>query len=164
MVGIIEWVEADELWREVYEGEVLGETLFSTLAAREQDTWRREQLEVLALLERSTKELAEPVLARRGITREADAARTGALSMADAVAGISWEQFLGSFQPVISEYLAKYRRLVTLAGDDDERAVAEAYVAHELALEAFLRRALGQEDGVAAEAILDLPHVAAASR
>ena len=156
-------MEADDLWLQSYEGEVLGETLFSTLAEREEDPHRRAQLEVLTLLERSTKELAAPVLTRRGLACDVETVRAGAIGMADAVTSLSWAEFLGSFQPVISQYLARYRRLVDLAGDDEERAVAQTYVEHELALETFLRRELGQEPGDPAQAIFDLPHVAAAA-
>ena len=52
-------MSADELWVEVYQGEVLGEALFGLLTEREQDPARRRQLETLVVLERSTKELAE---------------------------------------------------------------------------------------------------------
>jgi hypothetical protein len=81
--------------------------------------------------------------------------------MADAVQALAWDDFLGSFQPVISDYLARYRELVGLAEDPEERTVAEAYVAHELALESFLRRAWGGSPASRCS-ILDLPHVAAA--
>jgi hypothetical protein len=46
-------VRSRELWRQAYEGEVLGEALFSALADRTEEPERRRQLEVLALLERS---------------------------------------------------------------------------------------------------------------
>ncbi len=84
-----------------------------------------------------------------------------AKEMADALADTPWEDFLGSFEPVISEFLAKYRKLVELSADDSERGIAESYVAHELALAAFARRALGQESGDPLELILALPHVSA---
>jgi len=156
-------MEAETLWLESYEGEVLGEALFSRLAEREDDPERRRQLQVLTVLERSTKELATPVLARRGLTCDVESVRAAAFEMAHAVVALPWAQFLGSFQPVISEYLARYRRLVDLADDGAERAIAEAYVQHELALETFLRRALGEEPGDPTDVILDLPHVAAAA-
>ena len=82
--------------------------------------------------------------------------------MADAVAGLTWEEFLGSFEPIVTEFLAKYHQLVELAPDEIEREIAEAYVAHEEALAAFARRALGQEAGEPLQLILALPHVAAA--
>lgn len=82
------------------------------------------------------------------------------MSVADAVGAMTWEEFLGSFEPVTTEFLAKYRRLVELASDDDERAIAEAYVAHEEALAAYARRALGREPGDPFGPILALPHVA----
>ncbi len=152
-----------DLWVESYQGEVLGETLFGLLADREEDSGRRHQLETLTLLERATKEIAEPVFERRMFERGDTAASVkAATELAEAVAPMSWPEFLESFEPVTSQFLAKYRELVTLAEDDAERAIAEAYVAHEEALAAFARRALGKEEGEPLEPILALPHVAAA--
>jgi hypothetical protein len=155
-------VNASELWVESYQGEVLGESLFGRLAEREPDPEHRHQLEVLALLERATKELAEPVFETRGLDRGDTAGSVAiAAGFADGLADTSWGDFLGSFEPVISQFLSKYRELVRLADNDAERAVAEAYVAHELALASFARRSLGQEPGEPLAAILALPHVAA---
>jgi hypothetical protein len=155
-------VHAGELWVDSYQGEVLGEALFGLLAEREKDPEHRRQLEVLTLLERTTKELAETVFERRGLDRgDSAASLSAATRLADGLTGTSWKDFLGSFEPVISEFLAKYRELVRLVDDDTERAVAEAYVAHELALASFARRSLGQEPGDPLAEILALPHVAA---
>ncbi len=153
----------DELWVESYQGEVLGEALFGLLASREKDPEHRRQLEILTLLERTTKELAGPIF-EQGALDCGDTVATvaAAADMADAVAGLTWEEFLGSFEPVITQFLARYRQLVELAGDETERAIAAAYVAHEEALAVFVRRALGQEEGEPLQAILALPHVAAA--
>jgi hypothetical protein len=156
-------MRADDLWVESYQGEVLGETLFGLLADREEDPSHAHQLEVLTLLERATKELAGPVLAQRGLDPDTGATVADAKGLADAVADLTWEQFLGSFEAVTTEFLAKYRELVELAENDEERAIADAYVAHERALAAFARRALGQETGEPLEGILALPHVAAAA-
>jgi len=156
-------VTARELWVESYQGEVLGETLFGLLAGREKDADRRHQLELLTLLERATKELAEPVFERHAFERgDTDATVIAAAKLADAVSGMTWEEFLTSFEPITTEFLAKYRQLVSLASDDTERSIAEAYVAHEEALAAFARRALGHEAGEPLQAILALPHVATA--
>ncbi|MDE3086270.1 MAG: hypothetical protein KGJ77_05830 [Acidobacteriota bacterium] len=156
-------MSAGELWVESYQGEVLGETLFGLLAARQEDPVRRHELEVLTVLERATKELAEPVLDARGLDRGDTAATVAsAETMADSVAGISWAQLLGSIEPVTVRFLAKYEELVRLSEDAAERSVAETYVAHERALASFARRSLGEEDGEPLERILALPHVAAA--
>jgi len=141
---------------------VLGEALFGSLAEREADADRRRQLEVLTILERATKELAEPVFEKRGLERGDTATTLGqAAELADAVAEIPWEEFLGSFEAITVQFLEKYLQLVDLASDDAELSVAEAYVAHEQALAAFARRALGQESGEPLELILALPHVVA---
>ncbi len=155
-------MNAADLWVESYQGEVLGEALFGLLAGRESDPEHRHQLDVLARLERRTKELAETVFDRRGLDRGDTAASLAtAAEFADGLADTTWADFLASFEPVISQFLAKYRELVRLADDDTEREIAEVYVAHELALASFVRRALGQEPGEPLAAILALPHVAA---
>jgi hypothetical protein len=155
-------MSAEQLWVESYQGEVLGEALFGALADREGDPERRRQLQVLTRLEAATKELAEPVFEKRSIDRGDTAATLAqAAELAGAVAEISWEEFVGSIEPITVPFLEKYRQLVDLAADEEERSVAEKYVAHELALAAFARRALGKESGDPLELILALPHVAA---
>ena len=157
-------MSAADLWVESYQGEVLGEALFGAMAARETDAEHRAQLEMLTLLERATKELAEPVFEQRGLDRGDTAATLAtAAQFADALGQASWEDFLGSLAPVTAEFLEKYNQLVDLATDDAERDVALAYVAHEQALAAFGRRGLGQETGDPLELILALPHVVAAA-
>ena len=156
-------MRADELWVEAYQGEVLGEALFAALAERETDPERRRQLEVMTLLERATKELAEPVLGRLGIDRgDSEATRESARQLAETVSAMAWEDLLRSFEPVTSQYVATYRQLAERATDDEERALAETYIAHEHALLSFARRTLGEESGDPFEPILSLPHVATA--
>ena len=155
-------MSAADLWVDAYQGEVLGEALFGALVSRQSDPERGHQLEVLTMLERATKELAEPVLERRGLPR-GDSASSIEMGreLAAGVADVPWDDFLRSFEPVTSQFLAKYRRLVELAVDETELAVAHAYVDHEQALMVFVRRALGEEPGEPLEPILTLPHVAA---
>ncbi len=157
-------MRAAGLWAESYQGEVLGETIFGLLAERQTDEEHRQQLELLALLERSTKELAEPVFDRNGFDRGDTAASVAAATeAASAAAEMPWADMLASIEPIADGFLAKYRELITLVDNDEDRAVAEAYVAHELALVEFARRAQrGDVDATAP--ILALPHVAAALR
>ncbi len=154
-------MRADELWVESYQGEVLGEALFGLLAQRESDPEHRRHLEELTLLERATKQLAEPLFERRALDRGDSAASVSlAAAMVDGTTAFVWDEFLRALLPVTTEFLAKYHELVDLASDDDERAIAEAYVAHEVALATWARRSLGEEAGEPLELILALPHVA----
>ncbi len=156
-------MSASELWVESYQGEVLGEALFGALAERESDSSRRHELEVLTLLERATKELAEPVFEMRKLDHGNTAATLAtAAELAEAVAGMTWEDFLASIEPGTEQFRARYRELVRLASDHTEREIAETYLAHEEALLAFARRSLGREAGDPLEPVLALPHVAAA--
>jgi hypothetical protein len=153
-----------ELWTESHQGEVLGETIFGWLAAHEYDEERRHQLETLTLLERATKDLAEPVFDRLGYDRgDTEATVKAATAAAERVAEGTWAQFLAGTEAVTAQYLVKYEELVELTSEDFEREIALAYVAHEKALAAFARRAQGKEDGEALAPILALAHVAAAA-
>jgi hypothetical protein len=155
----------DELWVESYQGEVIGEAWFGLIAERQEDPVRRHQLEVLTLLERATKELAEPVFDWRAIDRGDTAASVAsAKDLADVDAAMAWGEFLELLVSLTTEFLVKFRQLVELSGDERERQIAEAYVAHEEAIATFARRSLELEDGEPLEAILALPHVTAASR
>jgi hypothetical protein len=158
-------MRVEELWREAYQGEVLGETVFGLLAQRIEDPERRRQLEVLTLLERSTKYLAEPVFERNGYDRgDVDALVASITAGIEHSATSPWEEMVRSTITIADGYLVKYRQLVELVDNADDRAVADAYVAHELALVSWARRALGEEAGDPLEPILALPHVAAAVR
>ena len=157
-------MDAAELWVESYQGEVLGEALFGAMAEREEEPERRHQLEILTLLEHATKELADPVFERRGVGRgDTEKTLADARELADAVAHMTWIEFIASIPPVTVNFLAKYRQLVDLATDGQEREIAQAYVAHEEALASFAHRCLGEEAGDPLERILALPHVAAAA-
>jgi hypothetical protein len=154
-------MRADELWVESYQGEVLGEALFGLLAERETDAERRRNLEALTLLERATKDLAEPVFEWRSLDRGDTVATVAqAETMVDSSPFV-WDDFVRVLLPVTTDFLAKYRELVELSTDDRERAIAEVYVAHEEALAAWARRSLGEEPGEPLELIMALPHVVA---
>jgi hypothetical protein len=90
-------VSTEELWIESYQGEVVGEALFGAMAEREEDPVRRHQLTTLTLLERATKDLAESVFERRALDRgDSDASVAIAKQLADAMAELTWQDFLAS--------------------------------------------------------------------
>jgi hypothetical protein len=156
-------MRVEELWRESYQGEVLGEAVFRLLAERTEDADRRHQLETLALLERSTKDLAEPVMERHGYARgDVNSLVASITANIERTAAAPWEDMVRGTIPIADTYIMKYRELVELVDNDADRAVAEAYVAHELALVSWARRALGEEAGEPLEPVLSLPHVTAA--
>jgi hypothetical protein len=156
-------MDAADLWMDAYQGEVLGEALFGWLAEREEDPVHRHQLTVLTRLEQSTRALAEPVFDRRGYDRgDAAVSAAAGVELAQGVVAIPWEEFMAGIVPVAVDFLVKYHRMAELADDPDDRAVAEAYIAHEEALATFARRAAGQESGDPLEQLLELPHLAAA--
>ena len=96
-----------DLWVESYQGEVFGETIFGWLADREELPERKYQLQMLMRLERSTKELAEPVFVRRGIEcGDTEATVAAALDVARAVADMPWEDLMAGIVPLTVQFLA----------------------------------------------------------
>ena len=150
--------DATTLWREAFEGEVLGEALFRTMAERTDDPDRRAKLDVLRRLEGSTRDLLRPVLERLGIPTDGEpaAAATGA-GFAESAATQPWDDLLRGIPQTTAKYAAMYRELRGLVGEE-EHGVVDALIAHEEALCAFAEGELAGDPDPAAQ-ILALPHV-----
>ncbi|OMC42979.1 hypothetical protein A5745_10865 [Mycobacterium sp. IS-2888] len=147
--------EAAQLWVESYQGEVLGEAYFAGMAERNTDPALREKIDLLRCLERSTKELLEPVIARLGIPAEPDKA---VLDAAGSVTEVEYLPMLQSFVGAAAEYLGRYTRLRTLVEGSDA-PIVDQLIAHELAFELFARRELAGETDTSTEPIRALSHV-----
>lgn len=147
--------EETELWVKAYQGEVLGEAYFAAMVDRAQDADQKAKLLALVALERGTKELLAPSLQRLGVSAEPDQ------SMLDSVRGITdfdYSAMLESVPAAAAEYLVSYGRLRELCGPEDE-GVVNLLIAHELALEVFMRREKAGLANISLQAIEALPHV-----
>jgi hypothetical protein len=147
--------EAIRLWVESYQGEVLGEAYFAGMAQRVTDPMLREKIDLLACLERSTKELLEPVIRRLGVSAEPDPA---VLDAAGNVTDVEYLPMLKSFVTAAAEYLGRYTRLRSLVEPSDA-SIVDQLIAHELAFELFARRELAGESDNSTEPIHALSHV-----
>lgn len=146
------------LWIKAFQGEVSGELLFSGLAERIDDLSRREKLDVLALLERRTREALVPVMERSGLSSDPDPKTvTDTKLITDVAASMSWEELWASGEAITTQFLALYRRIAELT--ETEHEAAALLVAHEEALRDFARieQAGGTEDSLGA--IRSLPHM-----
>lgn len=147
--------EAVRLWVESYQGEVLGEAYFAAMAKRISDPAVREKVELLASLERSTKELLEPVIRRLGVSAEPDQA---ILDAAGNVGDVEYLPMLKAFVAAAAEYLGRYRQLRSVVEPSDA-AIVDQLIAHEFAFELFARRELAGENENSTEPIRALSHV-----
>jgi hypothetical protein len=101
-------------------------------------------------------------LQRAGISTEPDPAKVReGDALAKALTSVSWGDFMGSFEPVLSDFLAVYVRIGEL--DPSEQATADLLVAHELALGEFAKAeaeaaGAGDSDSTLAP-ISALPHM-----
>ena len=115
-------------------------------------------MRVLSTLERRTKDALIAPLERAGLSTEPDADTIAeAEALADALADVSWSDFMSSLEPVTTQYAAMYARIGEL--DPAERATADLLVAHELALRSFGRMELDGDDDGSLAGIAALPHM-----
>jgi hypothetical protein len=147
--------EAIRLWVESYQGEVLGEAYFAGMAQRVTDPALREKVDLLRCLERSTKELLQPVINRLGVAAEPDQAMVDA---AGNVTDVEYLPMLKTFVAAAAEYLGRYTQLRKLVEPPDA-SIVDQLIAHELAFELFARRELAGENDNSTEPILALSHV-----
>jgi len=146
------------LWIKAYQGEVSGEMLFAGLAERTDDLSHRQKLNVLALLERRTREALVPVMERSGLPTDPDPKTVADTeTITNVAASMSWVDLWDSGESITTQLLGLYRRIGELA--ETEREAAALLVAHEEALRDFARieRAGGSYDSL--RAIRSLPHM-----
>jgi hypothetical protein len=150
----------NDLWRQAYQGEILGELLFAGIAAQQAplDPERAAKMRVLAALERSTKEAIAPALERAGVPTEADEETISvAEALIEASAAIAWEDTLASFEPITAQFTALYRRIGQL--DPSEQEAADLLVDHEAALATFARLELAGDRANSLSQVEALPHL-----
>lgn len=147
--------EQAELWDKSFQGEVLGEAYFTLMAEHTLEPDRRAKLEALAVLERCTKEMLARAMTRLGLSTEPDPA---VLDGVAATRDFDYRRMLEAIPHLTAVYLGYYRRLRELVEPQDE-AVADALIAHELALELFTRRELSEESDASLDPVRALAHV-----
>lgn len=141
---------------EAYQGEVLGQAFFETLAESAPNPTARQKWQTLARLEAATKDRLRPCVVGMGRAPTPDPNR---IEQGEAAAasyeGMDWETQVRSMQPVLVRAIASFEESEQRAGDA-YREVAAALTAHERALLTFTERELaGEPDSLAeVEALL----------
>jgi hypothetical protein len=129
--------------RELYESEILGETLFLTLIQEAKSPRDRYHLGTLLQLESETKARLRPLLFKHGLSLD----EVTDLSLIELAVGayrdMSWQEFAGLNVPVVEEFLARFEAIVKV-GDDVDHEILESMVRHEASI---LRWATMERDG-----------------
>jgi hypothetical protein len=147
-----------ELWVKAYQGEVLGELLFSGIAEHLTDRDQAAKMRMLATLERRTKEAAAPALERAGISTDPDPemAATAAAFLPGALA-LGWDDLMATIWPITAQYIPLYQRIGELS--PAERETADLLVAHEEALSDFARAEVAGQKTTSLDSIKALAHM-----
>jgi hypothetical protein len=119
--------------RELYESEILGESLFLALVEQAKSPRDRYHLGTLLQLESETKARLRPLLFKHGVSlsEETD------LSILDvaikAYEEMTWQDYMGVNVPVVQEFLDKFKAIAEI-GDADDKEILESMVTHEAAI------------------------------
>ncbi|MFN0088779.1 MAG: hypothetical protein ACKVWR_00695 [Acidimicrobiales bacterium] len=131
----------DELiW--AYNGEVLGEAMFATMAEAVSDPARAGQLAVMALIERQTKEQLARLLERERFEPDDSKAIAKGQELGVRSARADWGRFLGSFAPATGPALERYKVMRDELSPAEDRPTMDALVLHEQVVQAFADLAL----------------------
>ena len=129
--------------RELYESEILGESLFLALVAVAKSPRDRYHFGTLLQLESETKARLRPLLFKHRISLD----ETMDLSLVDLAVGayrdLTSQEFAALNVPVLEEFLARFDAIVKV-GDDADREILESMVRHEAAI---VRWATMERDG-----------------
>ena len=129
---------------EMYQGELLGEALFSRAASLARTDDQRFKLCVLLQLETETKARLRPLVARLGLNLvEDEAVRAEGLRLGSEIGSLPWADFLQMLERELNGYVSRYQAIADLAPAAD-RPVVQSMVDHELALLAFTRVELAE--------------------
>lgn len=147
----------DVLWVKAYQGEVLGEALFSLIADHIEDEDHKAKMRVLATLERRTKESVAPALERAGLSIEPDPESLRTAEALSSAATMPWNDLLATFEPITSQFCAMYERIGEL--DPSESETSELLLAHEHALRDFARAEIAGDTATSLDQIKALAHM-----
>jgi hypothetical protein len=145
--------------QEIFQGEVLGEAMFHTLARAMLNPEHRYKMSVLEQLEIETKELLRNSLQRLGgDTTESASARENGIAQATALAAMPWEKFMHVFRREVANFVARFEELEKSGPPADARFLA-AVTAHERALQSFSERECSGSSADSLEPVLKLLRV-----
>jgi hypothetical protein len=142
---------------ELYQGEITGEGLFSTLLAACPPE-HAYGMALLLQLEGEAKVRLRPLLWRLGLSVVEDQAmRAAGIQAADKLKQMPWRQAMLELAELVEPYLARYRALEAAAPDSDKAAV-HFMVAHEVTVLRFAELAAAGDKHAVQEVLNQLEH------
>jgi hypothetical protein len=119
--------------RELYESEILGETLFLALLQEAKSPRDRYHLGTLLQLESETKARLRPLLFKHGVSLD-EVADLSLIELAiGAYRDMSWQEFAELNVPVVEGFLARFEAIAKI-GDEADHEILESMVRHEASI------------------------------
>jgi len=132
---------------ELYQGEVIGEVVFSRLLARFDTADQQYKLASLLQLETETKARLRPTAMKLGVNLiELEESRDQGEEFDRSFAGMDWRAAMAHLASVVVPYVERYRQIAATA-PAEYRQVADSMVVHEKSVQSFAElEAAGQGD------------------
>jgi len=147
---------------ELYQGEVIGEVVFSRLLTRFGSADQQYKLASLLQLETETKARLRPTAMKLGVDLvELDESHDRGEEFDRSFEGMDWRAAMAHLARVVVPYVERYRQIAETA-PTEYKELADSMVAHELAVQNYAElEAAGQGDnsldGVVKQLIFPLP-------
>jgi hypothetical protein len=139
---------------ELYQGEVLGEAVFTGLLPHLDDDRQRYVVATMLQLETETKARLRPIAVARGLDITEDPAqRAAGAGLAAELASSSWREKMQVVHDAGGAYLDRYREIAALAGPEDAE-ITGYMVEHEASLFEVGKRELAGETASSVELVV----------
>ena len=149
-----------EALKQFYDGEVLGETVYSAMYAAATNPAEKRKWATLLQLETETKAWLRPHLVAQGVgVEEHTADRNRAIEIARPYVAMSWDRQMQGMVDEVGQFVATYQSFADEAearGEAKAAAVCRHMVEHEKAQVAFARRELAGDTATSLEVITPL--------
>jgi hypothetical protein len=132
---------------ELYQGEVIGEVVFSRLLARFDSADQQYKLASLLQLETETKARLRPTAMKLGVDLvELEESRDQGEEFDRSFAGMDWRSAMAHLASVVVPYVERYRQIAEIA-PTEYKEIADSMVVHEQSVQKFAElEAAGQGD------------------
>lgn len=124
---------------EEYQGEVIGEVLFSGLLDRFDNPQHRYKLATLLQLETETKARLRPTALELGVElAELDKSRRMGRDFLKSCEGMDWKGLMTFLETAVEPYVKRYREIAEIA-PPEYKEIADSMVVHEASIRTFAR-------------------------
>lgn len=131
---------------ELYQSEVLGEKAFLALVNIAKNAREKYHIGTILQLETETKARLRPFLLTHGIDLVEDMGSDLTDEIVAAYLGSNWLEFLTGLQPLVDQFLARFKEIAA-EGPAEDQAVLQSMIVHEASFVSWIEKEIAGDEG-----------------